>query len=85
MKKDKAQLIFKLAYSKKNWGGKYNRLEHFKRFSDLKQIVKELEKAKWSIVKKKPNYTGISLNQKFKKEIVEFIKEQLPEIKSRIL
>ena len=81
MKKEKAQLMFKLAYTKKNWGEKYDRLEHFKRFPNLKKIVKELENLGWLIVKKKPNYIGISLNTKFKKEIVEFIKEQLPEIR----
>lgn len=84
MKKEEAQLMFKLAYSKKNWGTKYDRLEHFKRFSKLKQMVKELEKLKWLIVKKKPNYTGISLNPKFKKEIIEFIEEQMPEVRGLI-
>ena len=83
MKKEKAQLMFKLAYSKKNWGAKYDRLEHFKRFSNLKQIIKELEALGWLIVKKKANYTGISLNPKFKKEIIEFIEEQIPEAKGR--
>ncbi|MEK6854613.1 MAG: hypothetical protein AABX73_00135 [Nanoarchaeota archaeon] len=84
MKKEKAQLMFKLAYSKKNWGAKYDRLEHFKRFSNLNHIIKELEKVGWLIVKKKTNYTGISLNPSFKKEIVEFIEEQMPEIKGWI-
>ena len=83
MKKEKAQLMFKLAYSKKNWGAKYDRLEHFKRFSNLKEIVKELENVGWLIVRKKSNYTGISLNPMFKKEIIEFIEEQMPEIKDR--
>lgn len=80
MKKEIAQLMFKLAYSKKNWGAKYDRLEHFKRFPNLKKIVKKLENLGWLIVKKKPNYSGISLNPKFKKEIIEFIEEQMPEI-----
>jgi|TARA_B100002003_G_C13987595_1_gene477318 hypothetical protein len=84
MKKEKAQLMFKLAYSKKNWGAKYDRLEHFKRFPNLKQIIKELENIKWLIIKKKPNYTGISLNPKFKKEIIEFIENQIPEMKGWI-
>jgi len=73
--------MFKLAYSKKNWGAKYDRLEHYKRFANLKRIVKELGDLEWLIVKKKTNYTGISLNPKFKKEIVEFIEEQIPEVK----
>ncbi|GBE19639.1 MAG TPA: hypothetical protein ENG87_02310 [Candidatus Pacearchaeota archaeon] len=85
MKKEKAQLMFKLAYSKKNWGAKYDQLEHFKRFSDLKGIVKELENIGWLIVKKKANYTGISLNPKFKKEIIEFIEEQIPTVKGWIM
>ncbi len=81
MKKDKAQLMFKLAYSKKNWGAKYDRLEHFKRFSNLKQMVKELESLGWLIIKKKPNYTGISLNPKHKKEIIEFIEKYIPDLR----
>lgn len=84
MKKEKAQLMFKLAYSKKNWGAKYDRLEHFKRFSNLKEIVKELENVGWLIVRKKSNYTGISLNTMFKKEIIEFIEEQMPEIRGQV-
>ncbi len=84
MKKEKAQLMFKLAYSKKNWGAKYDRLEHFKRFSNLKRIIKELENLGWLIVKKKASYTGISLNPKFKKEIIEFIEEQMPEVRGWI-
>lgn len=81
MEKEKAQFMFKLAYSKKNWGAKYDRLEHFKRFPDLKRIIKELESIGWLIVKKKSNYVGISLNPKFKKEIIEFIQEQIPEVR----
>jgi len=85
MKKEQAQLMFKLAYSKKNWEAKYDRLENFKRFPNLKQIVKELKNLGWLIVKKKPNYIGISLNPKFKKEIVEFIEKQIPEIKNWVI
>ena len=81
MNREKAELMFKLAFSKKNWGNKYDRLEHFKRFPNLKQIVKELEKVGWMIVKKKPNYAGISLNPKYKKEIIEFIEKYLPDLK----
>ncbi len=81
MDKEKAKLMFKLAYSKKNWGNKYDRLEHYKRFPNLKQIVKELENVGWLIVKKKPNYTGISLETKYKKEIIEFIEKYLPYLK----
>ena len=76
--------MFKLAYSKRNWGAKYDRLEHYKRFSNLKRIIKRLGNLGWLIVKKKPNYTGISLNPKFKKEIIKFIEEHMPEVKNRI-
>ena len=85
MKKEKAQLMFKLAYSKKNWGAKYDRLEHFKRFPNLKQIIRELENIGWIITKKKTNYVRISLNPKFKKEIIEFIEEHIPEVRDWII
>jgi len=38
----------------------------------------------WLIIKKKTNYTSIYLNPKFKKEIIEFIEEQMPEVKGWI-
>ena len=85
MEKEKAQLMFKLAFSKRNWGAKYDRLEHYKRFFNLKKIIKELEKNKWLLVKRKPNYIGISLNPKFKKEIIAFIEKHIPEIRERII
>ena len=81
---EKAQIMFKLARSKKNWGGKYDRLEHFKRFSNLKQAVKELNKSGWIIIKQKPNYTGISLNSEYKKEIIEFINREMSYVKELI-
>jgi len=81
---DKAQIMFKLTRSKGNWGGKYDRLEHFKRFPNLKQAVKELAKNGWIIVKQKPNYTGISLNNEYKKEIMKFIIKELPYVKKMI-
>ena len=84
MEKEKARLMFKLAFSKKNWGEKYDRLEHFKRFQNLKQIVKELSKKGWILIHNKPKYTGISLNTTYKKEIIEFIELQMPEIKGII-
>ena len=80
MEREKAQLMFKLAYSKKNWGAKYDRLEHFKRFPNLKQIMKDLEKRGWLLIKKKPSYVGISLNPSCKKEIIEFIEKHIPEM-----
>lgn len=84
MKKEMAQLMFKLAFSKKNWGAKYDRLEHYKRFQNLKKIVKDLEKQNWILVQRKPTYTNISLNPKYKKEIVEFIEDNLPEVKGMV-
>ena len=81
MEKEKAKLMFKLAFSKKNWGEKYDRLEHFKKFQNLKQIVKELSKKGWIISHKKQEYIGISLNPKFKKQIIEFIEQEMPHLK----
>ena len=81
---EKAQIMFKLARSKGNWGGKYDRLEHFKRFPNLKQAIKELAKIGWIIIKQKPNYIGISLNNKYKKEIIEFIKKEIPHLRELI-
>lgn len=84
MQKEKAQLLFKLAFSKKNWGGKYDRLEHYKRFPNLKKIIKELLKIDWLNIQNKPNYTNISLNTKYKKEIVRFIEENMPEVSGMV-
>ena len=76
--------MFKLARGKGNWGAKYDRLEHFKRFQNLNQIVKELSKIRWILVYNKPNYTGISLNPKFKKEIIDFVETQMPYLRGTI-
>ena len=76
---EKARLLFSLARGKANWGAKYDQLEHFKRFQNLKQIVKELSNKGWLIIKSKQNYTGISLNTKYKKEIINFIENEMPE------
>ena len=38
---EKAQIMFKLA-RKNNWGNCYDRTEHFKRFKNLKEQIKEL-------------------------------------------
>ncbi|MBT4135855.1 hypothetical protein HOD75_04960 [archaeon] len=70
-----ARIMLKLT-KKNNWNACYDRLEHFKRFPNLKEIIKELEKKNWILIHKKPNYTTISLNTKYKKEIAEFIIEQ---------
>ena len=81
---EKAQLMFKLARGKGNWGAKYDRTEHFKRFQNLNQIVKELSKISWILVYNKPNYIGISLNPKFKREIIEFVETKIPYLKGMI-
>ena len=81
---EKAQLMSALARSKGNWGEKYDRTEHFKRFQNLKEIIKELSKQGWLIVKNKPKFTGISLNTQFKREIIEFIEKEMPHFKGII-
>ena len=81
---EKAQLMLVLARSKGNWGEKYDRTEHFKRFQNLKEIIKELSKQGWLIVHKKPKFTGISLNTQFKREIIEFIERVMPHLKGEL-
>jgi hypothetical protein len=82
---EKAQLMYKLAVAKRNWGAKYDRLEHFKKFPNLDIIVKELVNKGWIIFHKKPQYNAISLDTKYKKEIIEFIESVLPNIKGNII
>jgi len=81
---EKAQLMSVLARSKGNWGEKYDRTEHFKRFQNLKEIIKELVKLGWVILHKKPNYQAISLNTQYKREIIEFIESKMPYLKGII-
>lgn len=81
---EKAQIMFKLARGKGNWGAKYDRLEHFKRFPNLDKAIKELVNAGWILFYSKPNYKAISLNPKFKAEIIIFIEKQMPYIKGSI-
>ena len=81
---EKAQVMFKLL-RKDNWGAKYDRTEHFKRFPNLNKIIKELHKMSWVILKKKANYLGISLNPKHKKEIEDFIIKQMPHVENMIM
>jgi hypothetical protein len=78
-----AEIMFKLA-RKGNWGHKYDRTEHFKRFQNLGIIIKDLSKKLWLLIYNKPMFTGISLNTQFKKEIVEFIERQMPYMKGVI-
>jgi len=70
-----ARVMLKLT-KKNNWCTCYDRLEHFKRFPDLKKVVKELEMKGWVFIHNKSNYIAISLNTQYKKEIAEFIIEQ---------
>jgi len=79
---EKAHLLFKLIRGKSNWGACYDRLEHFKRFS--KEAISELVKMRWVIPKKKTNFTGISANPEFKREIIEFIERNLPYLKGAL-
>jgi len=82
---EKARLMFKLAKRKGGcWGGKYDRLEYFKRFPNLENFVKELSKIGFIIVHKKGKFIGISLNTKYKREIIEFIEKALPYLKGII-
>ena len=74
-----------LARGKGNWGGKYDRTEYFrKKFPNLKEIIKELSNKGWIIIYKKPGYEAISLNTKYKREIIDFIEEQMPYLKGVI-
>ncbi len=75
--------MFKLA-RKNNWRNCYDRLEHFKRFTNLKEIIKELSKFGWIIMHQKGKFTGISLSTQYKREIIEFIEKEMPHLKGAI-
>ena len=81
---EKAHLMYKIAVAKRNWGAKYDGLEHFKRFPNLDKIIKELSKIGWVLLHKKPRYKAISLNPRYKGEIVEFIEAQIPGLTGNI-
>lgn len=80
---DKARLLFKLARNH-TWNNIYDRLEYFKRFQNLSDIIKELSKKGWIIVHKKGKFKAISANTQFKREIVEFIEVYMPYMKGSI-
>ena len=80
---EKAEVMFKLA-RKDNWGHRYDRLEHFKRFEHLSTIIKELSKTGWLLIYKKPQFTGVALNTQHKKEIIEFIENHMPHVKGMV-
>jgi len=48
-------------------------------------IIKELSNKKWLILHKKSKFLGISLNNSYKKEIIELIETQMPYTKGIIL
>ena len=81
---EKAQIMFKLA-RKHNWNAKYDRTEHFKRFVNLNESLKELSKLEWILFHKKAKFLGISLNTEYKKEIVAFIEKNLPDLTGAII
>jgi hypothetical protein len=81
---EKAWFLSALARGKSNWGASYDRAEHFKRFQNLKEIVKELSKIGWVIIHRKPKFEAYSLNTECKKEIIEFIEKEMPELKGII-
>ncbi len=76
----KAQIMWKLV-RKGNWGHCYDRLEHFKRFPMLDKAIKELVKQEWIIIHKKSRFKAISLNPKYKYEIIKFIEDKMKYIK----
>ena len=80
---EKARVMFKLT-RKNNWNSCYDRIEHFKKFQNLNEIIKDLSKIGWLIIHKKPKYIALSLNTKFKKEIIEFIENKMPELRGVI-
>jgi hypothetical protein len=80
---EKAQIMFKLT-RKNNWGACYDRTEHFKRFQNLDKSIEELSKINWILIHKKPQYTGLSLNTQFKREIIEFIEKEMPYLKGAL-
>lgn len=80
---EKAQIMFKLT-RKNNWGACYDRTEHFKRFQNLDEIIKELSKIGWILVHKKPKFIGLSLNTPYKREIIEFIEKEMPYLKGAL-
>ena len=83
LEKEEAEIMFKLA-RKENWGAKYDRTEHFKRFQNLNESIKNLSKLRWILIYKKQHFTGISLNPEFKREIKDFILLNIPHVKEML-
>jgi len=76
---EKARIMFKLI-RKGKWGGSYDRDEFFKKFPNLDEAVKELQKGDWLIIHKKPKFRAFSLDSKHKREIMEFVEKQMPDL-----
>jgi hypothetical protein len=79
---EKARLLFKLIRGKKNWGACYDRIEHLKRFS--KKAIIELTKIGWLIPIKKTKFKAVSINPRFKTEIIRFIEKNLSYLKDMV-
>jgi len=80
---EKAKIMLKLV-RKGNWNHSYDRREHFKRFQDLDDSIKELHKKGWIIFHKKPKFEAYSLETKYKREIIDFIEKNIPEVRGTI-
>jgi len=80
---EQAKIMLKLL-RKGNWDNSYDRKEHFKRFDNLSGLIKELQKKNWIILHKKPKFEAYSLNTKCKEEIINFIEENISEVKGTI-
>jgi len=76
---EEARIMFKLV-RKGKWGESYDREEFFKRFLDLDEAIKELQKKDWLIIHKKPKFRAFSVNSRYKREIMEFIEKQIPDL-----
>ena len=83
---EKAQIMLKLV-RKGNWKHSYDREDHFRRgnrFEDLDNSIKELQRKGWIILHKKPKFEAYSLDTKYKREIVDFIEKNIPEVRGTI-
>mgnify|MGYP001569802754 CR=1 FL=1 len=80
---EKAKIMLKLV-RKGNWNNSYDREEHFKRFENLDNSIKELQKKGWVILHRKPKFEAYSLNTEYKSEIIDFIENYIPEVRGTI-
>ena len=75
---EKAKIMLKLV-RKGNWNHSYDRREHFKRFQDLDDSIKELHKKGWIIFHKKPKFEAYSLETKYKLKKYLLVKSSHPQ------